>query len=80
MDNLAMAEKLRKVEAIDISSFAREGKYYVVPVFVEDVDYCDAKREAWVWSIGRRKSDGVVLASLSADLYQNPAFDCLWLR
>jgi hypothetical protein len=75
-----MKERLDAREAIDLSPCKREGRYYVVETYVDGVDYCDAKTEAWIWSIGRRLSDGVILASTQADLYQNPAFECLWLR
>lgn len=34
----------------------------------------------YIWSIGKRHSDGVILASRNGDLYQNPEFECLWLR
>lgn len=77
-----MDEKVKDGEAIDIASFEREGLYYVVPPekFAEDSDYCDLRSNSWVWSIGRRLSDGVILASLSEDLYLHPEYDCVWLR
>lgn len=80
MLNKAMQRKLDSGEAIDVSDCPREGPYYVLASCQEGKDYCDAVREVWIWSIGRRHSDGVVLASTRADLYQNPEFDCLWLR
>lgn len=76
----AMKRKVDSGTAIDIGAFPREGDYYIIEKFVEDTDYCDAGKTAWVWSIGRRHADGVILASLKGDLYQNPAFECLWLR
>lgn len=78
--NYAMQEKLKRNEAIDISGCAREGKYYVLSEIRHECDYCDAITEQWIWSIGRRKADGKTLASTSPDLYQNPDYDCLWLR
>jgi hypothetical protein len=82
MLNQAMQRKLNRGSAVDISGFAREGDYYIVPAdkYRDGLDFCDAKRERWVWSIGRRESDGVILASLVSDLYDNDAFNCLWLR
>lgn len=80
LQNRAMARKLKAGKAVDISTFPREGKYYVLDAYADDIDYCDMNDEAWVWSIGRRHSDGKILASLRGDLYQNPAFECLWLR
>jgi hypothetical protein len=49
-------------------------------MFKEGFDYCDAKNERWIWSIGRRLSDGTVLASLTDEFYQNAEYECLWLR
>ena len=79
--NTRMAEKLRRGDAVDVSQFPAEpnGKW-ILPDFRDGADYCDAETESWVWSIGRRHSDGKIIASLDVDLYQNPAFECLWLR
>lgn len=57
-------------------------------------DFCDKKTEQWIWSIGRMKEDrvfgkdettktlkkGTILASTTSAFYENPFFDCLWLR
>lgn len=80
MKNQAMKRKLDKHEAVDVGPFPREGDYYRLDAFADDIDYCDATLEAWIWSIGRRLRDGMILASLQNDLYQNPEFECLWLR
>lgn len=80
MLNKAMERKLKNGEAIDLSKCQREGRYYIVRAFVDGVDYCDAETESWIWSIGRRYSDGVVLASTGSELYQNSQFHCLFLR
>jgi hypothetical protein len=80
MINQAMQEKLNSKEAVDISRYDREGSYYILPFAPAEAEYCNAKTEQWIRSIGRRKSDGVILASEQADLYENPAFECLWLR
>jgi hypothetical protein len=76
-----MQEKLEKGEAIDVSLFPKtdDGKY-IMDDFKEDVDYCNAETESWIWSIGIEFSTGRILASHSADLYQNDKFECLWLR
>ena len=76
----AMKRKIDVGDAIDLQKNAREGEYYVLETFVDGIDYCDAGKTAWVWSIGRRLADGIILASLKSDLYQNSAFECLWLR
>lgn len=80
MPNAAMQRKIDDKEAIDLSGFPREGTFYVLSHFVEDKDYCVLETAEWVWSIGRRHRDGVVLASTGSGLYQNPDFECLFLR
>lgn len=78
----AMRDKLRSGEAKDVAPFEAAGGDYRLPegFFREGLDYCDAGRQAWVWSIGRHRETGVVWASRSPSKYQNPAFECLWLR
>lgn len=80
VENRAMARKLQTRRAIDLSLNPRVGDYYMLDHVVDGMDYCDAAREVWMWSIGRRKSDGVILASTKDDLFQNPEYECLWLR
>ena len=81
MRNQAMQRKLENGDAIDVSGFKRTDDWdYILPDFVPDIDYCDRKAEAWIWSIGQHKRTGQILASLSAKFYQNPDFECLWLR
>jgi len=80
MKNKSMRRKIENGDAIDVGGFPTYGGAFVLPVFVDDIDYCDAKRERWIWSIGRRKSDGVILASCTDEFYQNAEFECLWLR
>jgi hypothetical protein len=80
MTNQRMKEKLKAGEAIDVSDRPRLGPYYVLRNFQPDKDYCDAKDQAWIWSIGRRYRDGLILASRKGDLYQNQNYECLWLR
>lgn len=54
MRNQAMARKLAKRECLDISRCERTaGGDYLLEVFRDEVDYCDAAQEAWVWSIGK---------------------------
>lgn len=81
MKNLSMAHKLKNDEALDVSECRRtpEG-YYILNHFWEGSDYCDAVTESWIWSIGRRKNDGVILASTTSIFYDNCDFECLWLR
>ena len=70
MVNQAMQRKITSGDAVNIGSCPTE----------DDKDYCDSVREAWIWSIGRRRSDGKIIASRSSDLYQNDEYECLFLR
>lgn len=84
MNNLAMQEKLASGECLDLNVIGEEqpdGTYEIRPgEFKEDVDYCDAEDERWVWSIGRRLSDGRVFASFDTRFYGTEEYKCLWLR
>lgn len=83
MNNKAMERKLKSGRAKDVSPFRTQtGRYELPPgFFEEDVDYCDAKLEAWIWSIGKeRTSAGRIFASTSGEFYQAEAYECLWLR
>lgn len=80
MTNMAMRRKLVLKKAIDVSACAREVDAYILRKFVEGMDYCDAETEQWIWSIGRRKEDGAILARADTGCYQNDLFECLWLR
>jgi hypothetical protein len=79
--NLRMQEKIKAGEAIDVSDFPQtNGDYVITHNFIDNVDYCVAAEDDWIRSIGRRKSDGVILASTSGKFYQHPDFECIWLR
>lgn len=82
MLNRSMEKKIREGECRDISGARRHGPHYILDRFEDGMDYCDAKLEQWVWSIGKRRSDGVILASTSqqCEFYMNPDFECLFLR
>ena len=77
-----MREMLMNHKAIDVSGCKKEGVFYILPsgMFAENLDYCNKETEQWIWSIGRRLSDNVILASHSTELYQNDLYECLWLR
>jgi hypothetical protein len=81
--NRRMLEKHELGIVIDVSGCERtpEG-YYVLTEFVDGKDYADCKTQEWIWSIGRRKTDGVLLASTDSHgvFYQHPDFECVWLR
>lgn len=78
--NLRMHEKVRDGEAIDLSDYPREGTKIVLDYVIDGMDYCILKEEKWIWSIGKRKSDGKILASKLTDLFVDPNFEILWLR
>jgi len=81
MQNKAMERKLQNGDAVDVSGFARDKDgNYVLPDYADGIDYADKQREDWIRSIGRRRSDGVILAATDTRFYQNDAFECLWLR
>lgn len=69
-------------DLVDVQGWAQEGNYLVVPdgQVIDDMDFRNMHTTMPIWSIGRRKSDGKILASYSGDLYMHPGFDCLWLR
>lgn len=82
MDNKSMERKLQNGEALDVRKVGKQiapGRFQLRR-FVEDVDYCDAEKEEWIWSIGKAKSDGAIIASTCTEYYQNPEYECLWLR
>lgn len=82
LKNQAMARKLSKGEALDVRAIGTEVEpgVFELQSFTEDVDYCDAQTEAWIWSVGRRQADGQLLAATDARFYERPGYECLWLR
>ena len=81
MRNFAMQAAIRAGDCINLEQCRRnEDGDYVISVFIENVDYCDAATEEWIWSIGRHNSTGQILASTSGKFYQNPDFTCLYLK
>ncbi len=76
-----MQRKMQAGEAVDVSGFPlNPDGDYILPDYADDIDYCNSKTEEWIWSIGRHRESGQILASTSQKFYQNPAFECLWLR
>lgn len=85
MNNLRMKEGLESKKCIDVNTIGTEkegfeGRVWELKKFIEDHDYCDAKGEQWIWSIGQRVTDNRIFASVDTRFYQNPMFKCLWLR
>lgn len=82
-----MQRKVRKGEAIDLSKCRRTGDGdYILPKRIqppkhrEPKDYCDTQLASWIWSIGRNKRTGQVVASLSGRFYGRRGWECIWLR
>jgi len=78
--NHTMRRRLQSGQCIDVGERPTYGGAFILPEFIPGKDYCDAKNERWIWSIGRRVGDGIILASYSDEFYQNNCFECLWLR
>jgi hypothetical protein len=82
MHNQAMLRKLLTGDAIDVRSVGTEVEpgVFEISAFVDECDYCDAEKEQWIWSVGRRRSDGRIFAAVDARFYATGVFECLWLR
>lgn len=83
MKNLRMKEKLEKGECIDLSNHPRNNEgYYLLKEteVIKGMDYCNAKTEEWIWSIGKHRVTGKIFASRSPIFHQNIHYECLWLR
>ena len=85
MQNLAMKKKLDAGIAYDVNAVGKmvegfEGVVWELQRYENDSDYCDAVQEQWIWSIGQRVTDKRIFAATDTRFYQNPMFECLWLR
>jgi hypothetical protein len=90
MLNQAMKRKLASGDAIDVETVLTDfgpGDYgpafagvFRLREFKDGVDYCVGSTEQWIWSIGKRETDGAIFAAIDSRFYQNPAFECLFLR
>lgn len=89
MKNQAMKRKAESGEALDVEGLLElaapeAGSLYArtfrLDRFTEGADYFVGSTEQWIWSIGRRLSDGAIFAALDSRFYQNPEFFCLFLR
>ena len=79
--NLRMHEKVNSGDAINVSGCSRTPECdYILRYFDEDLDYCDLVLERWIWSIGKNRVTGQVLASQTSKFYGNDEYECLWLR
>lgn len=56
------------------------GKYELQGFDDSGVEYFDGQLDRGIWSIGVHRQTGDIIASLQADLYCHPDFECIWLR
>jgi len=82
-----MEQKFKRGEAVDLAILSRnfDGDYCLgrdskVLDVIKDKELCDLKQEVWIKSVGRSKETGEIYASVTGKYYDNPAFECVWLR
>lgn len=77
-----MERALKEVEAINVRTVGIDlgDGLFELKYFDENADYCDRESEEWIWSIGKCKSTGKIIASMDARFYQHQDYECLWLR
>jgi hypothetical protein len=87
LQNRAMARKLARVEAFDLSQCERTefGEYVSPPEMWTrndgaNADLCDAQGESWIGSVARADDTGRILAATDSRFYQAEGWRCLWLR
>ena len=82
MQNLAMQQKLKTGEALNVLAEGRMDRpgLYELRRFVDGRDYCDPQNEWWIWSIGRSVVDGRIFAATDTRFYGDPNWECLFLR
>lgn len=90
MTNHTMLRMVARGDALDVSPYkdntvAANGKpTYTLPegFYQDGLDYCDKVLELWVWSIGRHKETGAVVAALDDRFYrcEDSGYECIWLR
>lgn len=82
MQNLAMLKMLVEGEALDVRRVGvqvAEG-IFRLQRFDENKDYCDSVKERWIWSVGKNVFDGRIEASSDTRYYNDPNWECLFLR
>lgn len=84
MINKAMQSRLEAGDAIDVEEAGflldPEKQIWQLGHFVDGKDYCVRRTEQWIWSIGRHHETNKIFASTATVYYQNPGFECLFLR
>lgn len=82
MQNKSMEHALRAGQALSVLVEGRkiDDGLYELRRFVDGKDYCDPQREWWIWSVGRHVFDGRIMAATDVRFYQDPNWECLFLR
>lgn len=78
-----MSDPMKAEDVIDVmqdGDVTGDPGVYWLRTFTPDVDYADKTKGLWIWSIGKNLVSGKVLAATDTRFYQNPLFECLWLR
>ena len=87
--NFPMHKMVKSGEALDVREIGivADGEQqkplpevFLIAKFTEGLDYCDLQTERWIWSIGRHVRSRTAYAATDTRFYQNPEFECLWLR
>jgi hypothetical protein len=82
LTNKSAAEKLScnmTLSVLDEGESIGNG-LYKLRRFVEGRDYYDPEHDAYIWSIGRNRATGAILASVTTEFYRNDEYECLFLR
>jgi hypothetical protein len=82
LSNISMASALKVGHCLDVRREGRELSEGVFQLkrFIDHVDYCDTLKERWIWSIGKNVHDGRIQASVDTRYYNDPNWECLFLR
>ncbi len=81
MYNLAMKRLYDAGELVDVSVCPQVSPgVYLLSRFEDGKDYADIKLEYWIWSIGRDIETDKIYASTDCRFYQDPRYECLFLR
>lgn len=82
-----MKESLQKCQAIAVDQCGKEVEPGVFLLdermrlhTIDGLDMCVKEREEWIWSVGVSQKDGRLYASTDSRFYQNPDYECVFLR
>lgn len=87
--NKRMRAKVEAGDAINLYGAVRHldghTTVFQVDALIEDMDYCvlddgEDALDQWIYSIGRRDTDGIMLAATDVRFYKRDGFKCVWLR